>query len=71
MRQILRGWDFFKKGQMNGKRTVKGPLSQAQDWAEALGRTAEPRDGVGDQIRYLGLRVAPSAAHVNVPKAYF
>ena len=33
--------------------------------AGALGCATKPRDGVGDQIGYLGLRVAPSSPAVN------
>jgi hypothetical protein len=33
--------------------------------AVALDRAAGTRDGVGDQIRYLGLRLAPSTRAVN------
>ena len=40
-----------------------------RDQAVALGWLRKPRDGVGDQIGYLRLRVAPAAERVNAPLA--
>jgi hypothetical protein len=47
------------------------PADASEGRAEALGCLAEPRDGVGDQIRYLRLRVAPTAHRVNQPNDEF
>lgn len=47
--------------------SVRGKTrNAAQDRAEALGWGMGPRDGIGDQIRYLGMRVAPPGLGVNV-----
>jgi hypothetical protein len=41
------------------------PGGARQSRAEALGWVAKPRDGMGDQIGYLRLRVARAAKGVN------
>lgn len=41
------------------------PEGEGRGRAEALGWLRKPRDGVGDQIGYLGLTVAPTGRGVN------
>ena len=41
------------------------PAGAVESRAEALGWVAKPRDGVGDQIGYLRLRVARTGQGVN------
>ena len=55
---------------MSGDEQVPGWLSMDPEGvgrgrAEALGWLRKPRDGVGDQIGYLGLTVAPTGRDVN------
>ena len=47
------------------------PAGVGRNRAEALGWLRKPRDGVGDQIGYLGLRVAPMLSGVNAPQDEF
>jgi len=42
-----------------------GPNGVGRDQAVALGWLRKPRDGVGDQIGYLGLTLAPTGLYVN------
>ena len=44
---------------------LREPQGVGRGRAEALGWLRKPRDGVGDQIGYLGLTVAPTGRGVN------
>jgi hypothetical protein len=47
---------------------LRKPQDLRQCRAEALGCLRKPRDGYGDQIGYLRLRVAPTGRDVNPTK---
>ena len=59
-------------GGVKGKGWMCGEFAFGrQERADALGCLAGPRDGVGDQVRYLRLRVAPAGAGVNAGRKDF